>query len=144
MMSRQDMERLNPGKKVRGTYRGPLDWELCTSLYDSLQQARCQDGTHVFAIGTLFIVSQDDGYNIVRVERTQEITQNGPENQARCLRCHVIATWDVNGHPYCETCGPQRTQELLGTEGIASRFHCETGFTWDPDGVLIPITVRAQ
>ena len=72
MMTRQDMERLNPGYTIRGTYRGPLDWELCTGLYDDLQQSKCEDGTHVFPVGTLYIVSQDDGYNIVTVERTQE------------------------------------------------------------------------
>jgi len=63
------------------------------------------------------------------------------ESRSRCLRCHTLATWDVNGRPYCETCGPVRAQELLITEGIASRFHCEAGFTWDLDGFLIPTTI---
>lgn len=71
MMTRQDMERLNPGKKVRGTYRGPLDWKLCTGLYDGLQQSKHSDGTHVFPVGVLFIVRQDDGYNIVIVENKE-------------------------------------------------------------------------
>ena len=70
-MTREEMERLNPDCVVRGTYRGPLDWELCMRLYDSLQQCvyPFPDGPHVFPVGTLFIVSQDDGYNIVTKER---------------------------------------------------------------------------
>ena len=66
MMTRQDLERC--GHKVQGTYRGPLDWDLCTSLCDDLQQARLQDGTHVFPLGALCIVRQDPGFNIVTVE----------------------------------------------------------------------------
>ena len=67
-MTRERMEQLNPDCVIRGTYRGPLDWELCTSLYDSLQQAKTDDGDHVFSVGTLYIVSQDGGYNIVTKE----------------------------------------------------------------------------
>ena len=69
-----------------------------------------------------------------------------PKNRALCLRCHTPATWDVNGRPYCETCGPERVQELLLTEGVVSRLHCKAGFTWGPDNLcclLIPIR-RAQ
>ena len=72
---------------------------------------------------------------------------NKPKNRALCLRCHMLATWDVNGRPYCETCGPERAQELLATEGVASRFHCRAGFTWDIDDsccFLIPITMSTQ
>ena len=67
-MTRERMEQLNPDCVIRGTHRGPLDWDLCTSLYDSLQQAKTGDGDHVFPVGTLYIVSQDGGYNIVTKE----------------------------------------------------------------------------
>ena len=66
MMTRQDLEQM--GYKVKGTYRGPLDWKLCTGLYNDLQQCKQQDGTHVFPVGTLFIVRQDPGFNIVTVD----------------------------------------------------------------------------
>ena len=65
MLSRQDLEKL--GHKVRGTYRGPLDWKLCTSLCDSLQQAQDANGNHVFPLGVLRIVKQEGGFNIVEV-----------------------------------------------------------------------------
>lgn len=73
MMTRQDLERL--GHEVRGTYRGPLDWELCTGLYNDLQQCKHQDGTHVFRMGTLFIVRQDPGFNIITIERNKKAAQ---------------------------------------------------------------------
>lgn len=77
-MSRQDLERL--GHKVRGTYRGPLGWHECMALYDDLQQARLPDGTHTFTLGSLHIVSQDDGYNIVIMERNQD-KESEPNDQ---------------------------------------------------------------
>ena len=69
-MTCEKMEHLNPDCVIRGTYRGPLDWELCTSLYNDLQQCvyPYPDGDYVFPAGTLYIVSQDDGYNIVTKE----------------------------------------------------------------------------
>lgn len=143
MMTRQEMERLNPGYVIRGTYRGPLDWELCTGLYDDLQQAQHVGGGYVFPAGTLYIVSQGDGYNIVRKERIQD---GEPRYQIHCLRCTMAttATWDVNGYPYCETCAEQRARELLKIEGIVSRSHCPLGFTWSPGNTLVPITASAQ
>lgn len=65
MLSRQDLRKL--GHKVRGTYRGPLDWDLCTSLCDSLQQAKDTGGNYVFPLGSLRIVQQEGGFNIVEV-----------------------------------------------------------------------------
>ena len=149
-MTREKMESL--GHHTRGTYRGPLGWHYCMELYNDLQQAKHEDGTHVFRVGALRIVSQDEGYNIVYVLTEQEYQQpektkkeiiqsNKLKSRVRCLRCNLPATWDVNGYPYCETCGPERSQELLATEGIVSGFHCEMGFTWDLDGgLLIPKT----
>ena len=74
-MTRERMEQLNPDCVIRGTYRGPLDWELCIGLYNDLQQAQHVGGGYVFPVGTLFIVSQGNGYNIVTKEKIQEVTQ---------------------------------------------------------------------
>jgi len=65
MLSRQDLENL--GHKVRGTYRGPLDWSLCLSLCNSLQQGKNDEGDHIFPLGALRIVQQEGGFNIVEV-----------------------------------------------------------------------------
>jgi len=72
--TREKMESL--GHHTRGTYRGPLSWHYCMELYDDLQQARREDGTHVFRVGSLFIVSQDEGYNIVYTLTEEEYQQS--------------------------------------------------------------------
>jgi len=71
-MTREKMEALNPDCTIRGTYRGPLDWELCIGLCDDLQHAQHVGGGYVFPVGVLFIVSQGDGYNIVTKEKAQD------------------------------------------------------------------------
>lgn len=77
-MTREKMESL--GHHTRGTYRGPLSWRECVELYDDLQQAMLPDGvTHTFAVGTLFIVSQDEGYNIVYTLTEEEYQQTQQE-----------------------------------------------------------------
>ena len=73
-MTREKMEAL--GHHTRGTYRGPLSWHYCMELYEDLQQARREDGTHVFRVGSLFIVSQGEGYNIVYLLTEQEYQQS--------------------------------------------------------------------
>lgn len=65
MLSRQDLEKL--GHKVKGTYRGPLSFKLCISLYNSLQQVKDTNGNYFFPLGALRIVQQEGGYNIVEI-----------------------------------------------------------------------------
>jgi len=78
------------------------------------------------------------GAAIVQAWLDEEATQS--KTPVCCLRCTTMATWDVNGYPYCETCGPERAQELLEAENVVSRFHCLAGFTWNSDNILVHIT----
>jgi len=73
-MTREKMESL--GHHTRGTYRGPLGWHDAMDLCKDLGQARHEDGTHVFRVGALRIVSQDDGYNIVYLLTEEEYQQD--------------------------------------------------------------------
>ena len=66
----QDMEQL--GYHVRGTYRGPFSWEYCLGLVCDLRQAKCEDGSPAFTPGSLHIVSQGKGYNVVYTLTEQE------------------------------------------------------------------------
>jgi len=69
-MTREKMESL--GHHTRGTYRGPLGWEYATGLCKDLGQAKREDGTPTFTPGSLCIVSQDDGYNVVYILTEQK------------------------------------------------------------------------
>lgn len=65
-MTRRDMEE-RFGYEVQSTYQGPLDWKLCMSLYNDLRQAKTLDGKYTFPPGTLRMVEQGDGFNIVEI-----------------------------------------------------------------------------
>ena len=73
-MTRQDME--NQGHHTRGTYRGPLSWKYCLGLVGDLRRAKREDGGSVFTPGSLFIVSQDDKYNVIYILTEQEYQQS--------------------------------------------------------------------
>ena len=73
-MTREKMETL--GHHTRGTYRGPLGWHDAMDLCKDLGQARREDGTPTFRLGSLRIVSQDEGYNVVYTLTEEEYQQD--------------------------------------------------------------------
>jgi len=73
-MTREKMETL--GHHTRGTYRGPLGWHDAMSLCQDLGQARREDGTPTFAPGSLRIVSQGEGYNVIYTLTEEEYQQD--------------------------------------------------------------------
>ena len=74
MMTRQDMEQL--GYHTRGTYRGPFSLEYCQKVIDELLQTKRENGSPVFTPGSLYIVSQDDEYNVVYTLTEQEFLRD--------------------------------------------------------------------
>lgn len=115
--------------------------ELPKAILDLVNHPRVQDqtadpGTHSvdlseFAPGrtlSIYRPTANCGYRVVGIWEGGECLAFNLVYDVPCTRCSKMAVWMINKMPYCKYHAPDRVREVIGTEGIVSRFYCHAGF----------------